>query len=165
MHYARLLLFNSNKSSQSRTPIPDHETWGNYAAIQRLERSRRRGLCLLTISVLVVSVVLTTLLWVPNITTWKQTGLSRPKILWNETTALKRCDQTPSEGTASEAEALGCVYDMISGSWVFPECYDRELEEEYLSHEPHWQWWADEGRTEQLSVDEILATGGGNPRV
>jgi hypothetical protein len=109
------------------------------------------------------SALITTLLWVPAIRPWQQNGLSHPKILGNEETDLKRCGQTPTEGTASGAKALSCVYDMISGSWVFPECHDRDLENEFLSHEPRWQWCADKERTQELSVQEIRATGGSNP--
>jgi hypothetical protein len=163
MQYARLPSFNSETNSESSASSTAHEARGHNSLLGRTVRSRRRGLCLIAISAVAASALIAALLWVPDATIWDKTGLSHPKVLENEVAILKRCGQTPSEGSASGAKALGCVYDIVSGSWVFPECHDPELENEFLSGGPRWQWWADEGRTRELTLDEIRATGGGNP--
>ena len=66
-------------------------------------------------------------------------------------------------GNSSE-EALknGCVFDFIPGAWVHPDCYDEELEREFMEH-GDWHWYADPEGNEELSEEVMRRTGGPNP--
>lgn len=148
---------------------PENSLWDGDLALKRSRQSRRRCLCLLIISLAAAFTVLPIFLWLLQNMPWQQNGLSHPKFQIPTTNlrpgkiSTKQCGKTPSEGTASEAKALGCVYDIISGSWVFPECHDRELEDEFLAVQPPWHWWSDKEKEQEISVEEIRATGGLNP--
>ncbi|KAG4435259.1 hypothetical protein IFR05_009255 [Cadophora sp. M221] len=61
-----------------------------------------------------------------------------------------------------EARRSGCHYDFISGAFVYPECHDKELEEEFLVLRD-WKWFADEEMEREVTVDEVRRDGGPNP--
>lgn len=152
------------------TENPEDDSWDHDLSTRRHLKARRRCLCSLSISLFAASVLFSARFWAPGVTPWKQNGLSHPKFTSFSTGSIgdgnkdvKYCGYSPSEGTASDATTRGCVYDIISGSWVHPECHDAELEAEFLAHQPPWKWWADEQRTQEVSVDELRATGGLNP--
>lgn len=70
--------------------------------------------------------------------------------------------------SSAEALANGCILDLIPGAWVHPQCYDAELEAEFLSYAPEneggkWHWYRDPEGKSELSEDEMRATGGPNP--
>ncbi|KAE8163770.1 hypothetical protein BDV40DRAFT_299114 [Aspergillus tamarii] len=62
---------------------------------------------------------------------------------------LLNCGWTPEE-----AKALGCQYDILSNHWVPGVCMDQEAIEEYQTDES-WFGFADENRTELLSIDNM----------
>ncbi|KAH7336731.1 hypothetical protein BKA65DRAFT_403161 [Rhexocercosporidium sp. MPI-PUGE-AT-0058] len=64
--------------------------------------------------------------------------------------------------TMEEARDKGCVMDLISGSWVPLECYDEQLEKQFLG-EADWQWFSDQDGQHELSEEFIRETGGPNP--
>ena len=45
-----------------------------------------------------------------------------------------RCGSYPSQ-----AEALGCVFDIINFAWTAPECYHKRMSEAHIS-EGAWKW-------------------------
>lgn len=60
--------------------------------------------------------------------------------------------------TAFEAHALGCVYDFIPGAWVPKDCYDAELEAEFLALND-WKWYSDEKQHHEISYEDMRANG------
>jgi hypothetical protein len=64
--------------------------------------------------------------------------------------------------TSQEALLNGCVLDFIAGAWVPRECYDAELEEEFLQLRD-WHWYADAAGKRELSIAVIRQNGGPNP--
>lgn len=64
--------------------------------------------------------------------------------------------------TTEEAKSNGCVLDFISGAWVHSDCYDKDLEAEFLA-ESDWHWYSDMEGEHELSEDFIRQTGGTNP--
>jgi hypothetical protein len=48
-----------------------------------------------------------------------------------------------------EARSRGCKFDIILYSWVPHQCYDPEIQEEYLSRE--FEWWRFQNATDQVS--------------
>ncbi|KAG0646676.1 hypothetical protein D0Z07_7405 [Hyphodiscus hymeniophilus] len=56
----------------------------------------------------------------------------------------------------------GCILDLMSEAWVHPDCYDQELETEFLSLSD-WHWYADQAGDHELTIEEIRATGGPDP--
>ncbi|KXT09244.1 hypothetical protein AC579_6774 [Pseudocercospora musae] len=58
----------------------------------------------------------------------------------------------------AEAQALGCVFDIMNFAWTHPHCYDEPLASEYLSSGP-WQWYADAEHSQPLIQDpNVLGT-------
>jgi len=64
--------------------------------------------------------------------------------------------------SSTEALQNGCVLDLIPGAWVHPDCYDEDLEREFLDY-GDWHWYADPEGKEELSEDDMRRTGGPNP--
>ncbi|KAH8598647.1 hypothetical protein B0O99DRAFT_615592 [Bisporella sp. PMI_857] len=64
--------------------------------------------------------------------------------------------------TSEEAVSNNCILDFIAGAWVPRECYDAELEEEFLKLRD-WHWYADEAGRHEISKDIIKQNGGSNP--
>ncbi|KAA8647078.1 uncharacterized protein ATNIH1004_005761 [Aspergillus tanneri] len=77
--------------------------------------------------------------------------IDETKPLGNITTKAKllTCGWTPEE-----AKALGCQYDILSNHWVPGLCMDQKAVEEYQTDES-WFGFADENRTELLSIDTM----------
>jgi hypothetical protein len=61
-----------------------------------------------------------------------------------------------------EARSNGCILDFISGAWVRPDCYDEELEKEFLEFSD-WHWFADREAQHELSKELLRETGGPSP--
>ena len=58
-------------------------------------------------------------------------------------------------GTSTEeAKALGCKYDILSNHWVPAPCMDEDAVREYQS-DGSWFGYADENRTQKLSIDAM----------
>lgn len=49
-----------------------------------------------------------------------------------------------SECGSSRDEALqaGCIFDLMSFTWTHEDCYDADLETDFLSHQA-WKWYLD----------------------
>lgn len=65
--------------------------------------------------------------------------------------------------SAAEAKALGCIFELMTVSWVPPECHDEELNQEFRSVRD-WHFYKDlEGSQEigeaELSEMTVLAFG------
>ncbi|OJD34164.1 uncharacterized protein BKCO1_25000116 [Diplodia corticola] len=43
---------------------------------------------------------------------------------------------TPCGNSPAEAEAAGCIFDLMTVSWLAPECYDAELTAQFLEDGP-----------------------------
>jgi hypothetical protein len=48
-----------------------------------------------------------------------------------------------------------CSFDLISFAWQTPQCYDRELLEEFISWSS-WKFFADPARIKPVSLEEAL---------
>lgn len=161
-----LLLLPTLIMAPSQNPAPEDCVWNRDNGIQtHQKRSRARKLCLAVVLATAASAVAYTLFtYVPAARLpWRQNSLSHPAAaapLAATTTTSGTCGITPSDGTAADALARGCVYDIISGAWVPPACHDPALELDFLAHQPPWQWWADAERTRELSLADMKATGG-----
>jgi hypothetical protein len=57
-------------------------------------------------------------------------------------------------GTPAEARRRGCQFDVMIGSWVLPECFDRDLMEEHLLA-GNWRWFSDFDLTHEMTLDEV----------
>lgn len=64
--------------------------------------------------------------------------------------------------TSEEATKNGCIVDLIPGAWVHPDCYDKDLEREFLEY-GDWHWYADPKGKEEVSEEYMRRTGGPNP--
>ncbi|KAH8805505.1 hypothetical protein F5884DRAFT_448130 [Xylogone sp. PMI_703] len=56
--------------------------------------------------------------------------------------------------TTEQARVNGCILDFIPGAWVHPDCYDEELEKEFLGI-ADWHWYSDTNGQHELSQDFI----------
>lgn len=56
--------------------------------------------------------------------------------------------------SVEEAHARNCLYDVMIGSWLLPECSDPELMENYLA-ERDWEFYKDEDLIETLPMDML----------
>ena len=57
-------------------------------------------------------------------------------------------------GTADEARAAGCVFDVMMQLWTPPECMDSPLSERFLEA-GNWTWYADSGASRAYTDEEI----------
>jgi hypothetical protein len=64
--------------------------------------------------------------------------------------------------SSEEAIKNGCVMAFIPGGWVHPDCYDKDIEREFLEY-ADWHWYADPWGKQELSEDFMRRTGGPNP--
>lgn len=64
--------------------------------------------------------------------------------------------------SSEEAIKNGCVIDFIPGAWVHPDCYDKDLERDFLEYAGR-HWYADPEGKQELSEDFMRQTGGPNP--
>lgn len=60
-------------------------------------------------------------------------------------------------GTADEARAAGCVFDVMMQLWTPPECMDAPLSERFLEA-GNWTWYAD-GEARRAYTDEEIRKG------
>jgi len=92
------------------------------------------------------------------------TAIAFGGLMWER--KLERAHHRPEWGicgnSSAQARANGCILDFVPGAWVHPDCYDAQLEKEFLGLQP-WKWYADENFTEELSFDYIRETGGPDP--
>lgn len=56
--------------------------------------------------------------------------------------------------STQDATAAGCRFDVMSYTWVHPNCFDQELMYEFLG-ESDWHWYTDEDSTESLTLDDV----------
>ncbi|KAE9364267.1 hypothetical protein N431DRAFT_298805, partial [Stipitochalara longipes BDJ] len=64
--------------------------------------------------------------------------------------------------STEEAQRNGCILDFMSEAWVHPDCYDEELEAEFLGLSD-WHWYADQEGEQELTKEFIRRTGGPDP--
>lgn len=66
--------------------------------------------------------------------------------------------------TIQEARALDCVFDVLSLSWLPPDCRDDPLTHEFATSGPgpdgEWDYWADANRTSPLTLEEVALLAG-----
>lgn len=72
-------------------------------------------------------------------------------------TPWKHCGNTSEQALMND-----CVLDFIAGAWVPHQCYDAELEQEFLNLKD-WHWYASEGGKDELSIESIRKAGGPDP--
>lgn len=61
--------------------------------------------------------------------------------------------------SSAEARANGCRFDVMSFSWLKPECYDGELSEQFLSiHQSlgNWHWYVDRQSEQEIPMDKVV---------
>ncbi|KAH7389203.1 hypothetical protein BKA64DRAFT_680037 [Cadophora sp. MPI-SDFR-AT-0126] len=63
---------------------------------------------------------------------------------------------TSCGNTARIARSRGCVFDVMSFSWVPAECVDEEMQERYMA-ERTWDLYEDYYLTKRLSMDVVRA--------
>lgn len=69
--------------------------------------------------------------------------------LQRQSRSYDQCGTSPAE-----ARARGCFFEMTLSLWVPEECYDRELEAEYLN-EPGLVYYRDLNFTQEVPFDEV----------
>lgn len=92
---------------------------------------------------------------------WGLFFLATERLLQIHQDNLKNSNGLTSDATyvkcghsTEEAKALGCQYDILSNHWVPRQCMDQDAVEEYQS-DGSWFGYADEKRTELLSIDAM----------
>ncbi|KAI5360295.1 hypothetical protein Slin14017_G098560 [Septoria linicola] len=61
----------------------------------------------------------------------------------------------------AEAISLGCIFDMISPSWLPPHCHDAHLEAKFLSAastyypDSRWHYYTSPNRTSEYTIDQV----------
>ncbi|KAI1423513.1 hypothetical protein F5Y12DRAFT_716314 [Xylaria sp. FL1777] len=89
-------------------------------------------------------------------------SLSTSPPLASSSFSLRPLNSTQCGRTIEEALSSGCRLDFIAGAWVKPECYNKEIETEFLTISD-WHWYLDKEGQEEISLDSLRATGGTNP--
>ncbi|KAF2206595.1 hypothetical protein CERZMDRAFT_10023, partial [Cercospora zeae-maydis SCOH1-5] len=56
-----------------------------------------------------------------------------------------------------EAEANGCVYDVMMTAWMKPECYDKELSDSFFYRDSgNWTFYHDPEGTKVMPHEELF---------
>jgi len=61
----------------------------------------------------------------------------------------KTCGVTPTQ-----ARSNGCLFDVVSFSWLPPACYDAVLVDDFLAVEP-WEWFLDPLGTQPVLLEAV----------
>lgn len=56
--------------------------------------------------------------------------------------------------STQDATDAGCRFDVMSYTWVHPNCFDQELMYEFLG-QSDWHWYQDEDSDESLTLDDV----------
>lgn len=56
--------------------------------------------------------------------------------------------------STQDATAAGCRFDVMSYTWVHPNCFDQQLMYEFLG-ESDWHWYLDEDNDTSLTLDDV----------
>ncbi|CZR59358.1 uncharacterized protein PAC_09250 [Phialocephala subalpina] len=89
-------------------------------------------------------------------------GLYTPPALSSDPYLYKPFGSGHCGNSSEEAIKNGCIMDFIPGGWVHPDCYDKDLEKDFLEY-GDWHWYADPWGNEELSQDHMRSTGGPSP--
>lgn len=111
-----------------------------------LHISLRRGwICAVIISMLLTTSLLGFL--VINFYLFSPLPASQP----NQTIQMAPCGNT-----YTQARSAGCVFDIISFSWLPLQCYDSDLANEFKAL-TDWTYWLDRNKTEPISQELALS--------
>ncbi len=60
-------------------------------------------------------------------------------------------------GSAAEARALGCQFDLMSFTWTPPQCHDTDLEVEFMTTpaEETWRWYLDAQGDREVPIEQV----------
>jgi hypothetical protein len=64
----------------------------------------------------------------------------------------------PCGQTAAEAREKGCLFDVMTMAWQSPECFDEDLNAEFMDLGP-WNFYSDQSGSRMMSYDEISERG------
>ena len=70
----------------------------------------------------------------------------------------QRSYKYPCGRTAQEAQAAGCIFDVMSMAWQSPECLDSDLHDEFMDLGP-WKFYSDASATTELSYEQVSQKG------
>ncbi|TID16016.1 Major facilitator superfamily transporter [Venturia nashicola] len=70
----------------------------------------------------------------------------------------QRSYKYPCGQTAAEAKEKGCIFDIMSMAWQSPECFDEDLNAEFMDLGP-WKFYSDETATHELSYEQVSQKG------
>jgi hypothetical protein len=73
-------------------------------------------------------------------------------------TSHYRSYKFPCGETSAEAQAKGCVFDVMTMAWQSPECFDEDLNEEFMAQGP-WDFYADQTGAMKLSYEQVAQKG------
>ncbi|KAK2036966.1 hypothetical protein LZ31DRAFT_600881 [Colletotrichum somersetense] len=63
-------------------------------------------------------------------------------------------DQTPCGVNPDEAIAKGCHFESYTATWQLPQCYDKDLDEEFRALRP-WKFYLDKNGTTEVTLAEL----------
>lgn len=58
--------------------------------------------------------------------------------------------------STSDAVKAGCSFDIMSFTWSLPECFDEELEADFLAYKK-WSWWFDPEGKKPVPFEDVRA--------
>ncbi|KAJ8110874.1 hypothetical protein OPT61_g6392 [Boeremia exigua] len=67
---------------------------------------------------------------------------------------LEHCGNTPEE-----AQALGCVWDLMSFGWTHPRCFKPDESKMWLEKYGPWKWYYDLNATQEIAPEDLTTTG------
>ncbi|KXT16705.1 hypothetical protein AC579_5266 [Pseudocercospora musae] len=75
----------------------------------------------------------------------------------HQVVASERISLGTCGSTWQEAEANGCVYDVMMTAWMKPQCYDKELSDAYFHRDSgNWTFYHDPAGKDVMPHDELL---------
>jgi len=55
-----------------------------------------------------------------------------------------------------EAQARGCIFDLMSFRWIHPACFNRNESEAWLESYGPWEWYMEKNNTESVVGVDVL---------
>lgn len=76
---------------------------------------------------------------------------STPSLIGGSSSSLS---QPHCGNTTDSARQRGCVFDIMSFSWLPPVCFDGELHDQFLAEEP-WHWYRTDSLLEEVPIEVV----------
>lgn len=129
-------------------PLLSEDVKEEFDDIPRPRSSRRPLLKIFILVVITVSTLFTTVFIAVGAAIAHHKAHNTSSGVEIQEPEYESCGRTPEE-----ARSRGCTFDVISFSWLTPECYDESLTNDFINWDD-WVWYTDESLNVTMSLEQ-----------